>query len=715
MGAVFVGKGKFVAAVPESSFEKEHVKRLLKTDIIESDFSNAVFRVSDNVLDELAGTAQPASVPANVQKAATDHDPQARKETGTNVAARLAVALINKEKEGVFYASFSGGKMNDFSFVFDPQTRIPTANFDLNGGEKGLLYTYRRNIYSSEVLTAFYGESDYQRGVVAYSDMNDLVDILSYDMEMDLRSPKKSVGLRAGLKMVAFADGVSAIPFLLGESLSNYEDERQKKQLRVSSVRFDGREVDFAQEEWEGGFTVFLPVSVKRGDPIALEVTMSGDFMEQPDSAGGFSYPRSTTSWYPRHGYLDRSEYRFRFTHSKKLKIACVGNRLSEIESPEDKGLMITQYHMDHPISLATFALGPYERNNEIAKWDGTNDTLPLEFNSITTMPLKESFIMAELSNSVRYFHKLFGMYPYKTYSASFHPYGFGQGFPSMLMIPGTDRANKYTYAFIAHETAHQWWGNIVAWRSYRDQWLSEGFAEYSGVLYTGLRDSPKASINLINEMRESLKRPPETLTGIGKGKLNDVGPLILGHRLSSSKTFGGYQTLVYNKGALVLRMLHFLFTDPNSGSGEPFFDMMRDFVGKYRNSTASTDDFRAVANAHFANTPIAKRYGLKNLDWFFKQWVYETHFPSYTMEYSLEAQPDGSTIVSGTVFQKNVPDDFFMALPVVIDVGGGRGANGTVAALGAQTPFKIKLPMKPAKVQLDPSRWILSEDTSTK
>ncbi len=54
-----------------------------------------------------------------------------------------------------------------------------------------------------------------------------------------------------------------------------------------------------------------------------------------------------------------------------------------------------------------------------------------------------------------------------------------------MLLMPKADMATKHTYRFIAHETAHQWWGNIVAWRSYRDQWLSEGFAEYSGILYT--------------------------------------------------------------------------------------------------------------------------------------------------------------------------------------------------------------------------------------
>jgi aminopeptidase N len=370
---------------------------------------------------------------------------------------------------------------------------------------------------------------------------------------------------------------------------------------------------------------------------------------------------------------------------------------------------------MDHPISLATFALGPFERHPETAKWDGTNETLPLEFNSIGTMPLKESFILAELSNSVRYFHKLFGPYPYKTYSASFHPYGFGQGFPSMLMIPNADRANKFTYAFIAHETGHQWWGNIVAWRSYRDQWLSEGFAEYSGVLYTGLRDSPKAAENLIDLMRGSLRAAPQTALGPGKGRLNDVGPIILGHRLSSSKTFDGYQTLVYNKGALVLRMLHFLFTDPASGSGDAFYDMMKDFVGRHRNKAASTDDFRMVANEHFVRTTVARRYGLRDLNWFFQQWVYEAHLPSYTLEYAIEPQSDGSVILTGFVNQENVPDKFFMALPLLLRFSGDQSANATVAALGARTPFKIKLPTKPQKVEFDPRSWVLSEKTSVK
>jgi len=75
------------------------------------------------------------------------------------------------------------------------------------------------------------------------------------------------------------------------------------------------------------------------------------------------------------------------------------------------------------------------------------------------------------------------------------------------------DRASKYTYVFIAHETSHQWWGDMVLWRSYRDQWLSEGFAEYSGILYTDLRAGPGARDELIGLLRSSLKDPPETLT----------------------------------------------------------------------------------------------------------------------------------------------------------------------------------------------------------
>src|SRR4030095_2567717 len=230
------------------------------------------------------------------------------------------------------------------------------------------------------------------------------------------------------------------------------------------------------------------------------------------------------------------------------------------------------------------------------------------------------------------------------------------------------------------------------------DQWLSEGFAEYSGVLYTGLRDSRGARDEFISQMRSSLREPPFTRTGIGNGRLVDVGPIILGHRLDTRKTAGAYSTLIYNKGALVLRMLHYLLSDPQSGEGQPFFDMMSDFVNQYRNHFASPDDFRVVANEHSAKSPLAKKFGVTDLDWFFRQWVYQTGLPSYELQYKMEDQPDGKVLLSGTVIQENVPDEWAMFLPVRVSFGGNQGGTFPVVAQGKSKTFQIRLPMRPKK-----------------
>jgi hypothetical protein len=718
-GAVFIGQGNLRAEVPESTFEKANVRRMLKADVVDSDFTSAVFRFTDDTFELLGGGSQSGSVPPEAQKLASEIDARVLKQTGANLSSRLMLSIINAELPGVFFAHFDGGKLGDFSFLFDPQTRVPTANFDLNGGEKGLIFRYNKILMENDVLMGFYSLSDYQRRMVEYSDMNDLVDISHYDMDVDLRSPRSKLGLNCKITMKARTDGVRVIPFSVGESLDEAEDQRLKKQLHILSVKYAEAEVETMQENWEGGFAVVLPAPLAAGQEITLEMRLEGDFLRQAQVgiSDDFSYPRSNTDWYPRHGFLDRSTYSLTFTHQKKHKVACVGTRVSEGPTAEDKDTYVTKFRMDYPVALVTFASGLFERHTDTIKWDGTDKVTPLEFNSVSGsyQSIKEDFLLAELNNSVRFFKQLFGDYPYETYSATFHPFSFGQGFPTMLMIPATDRDNKYTFSFISHETAHQWWGNIVSWRSYRDQWLSEGFAEYSGVLYTRFRQNYKAADHLVDEMRASLRQTPETVNGVGKGKLNDIGPIILGNRLSSSKSLGGYQTLVYNKGALVLRMLHFLLTDPATGNGQPFFDMMKDFVERYRNKTASTDDFRRVASEHFARSPIAKKYNLTDLNWFFQQWVYETGLPSYTLEYQIEDGPNGTAVLSGNILQENVSENFLMPLPLSLKFGGDKAAVGTIAALGAKTPFRINLPMRPTKVELDPNDWVLSEKTTTK
>lgn len=717
-GAVFSGTGNFRLQAPPVEFEKANLKRLLGVDdFIDSDFKTAVFRFTDGAFEDLAEQAASGPAPANAQSMATDINPRMLKETGANLASRLTLSIVNNERPGFFFAHFDGGKRGRFSYVLDPQSRVPTHNFDINAGEKGIVFKYDTSARGNDVWTAFHSLADYERRMADYSDKNDLVDITHYEMNIDLRNVRNRIGLETRIDMKALQDGVRAIPFQIGESLPEWEDTRLKKQMRVRSASINGSPIDVVQEDWEGGLTLFLKEPARRGGVISVDLVLEGDFMTQPRMLPECSYPRDNAAWYPRHGYLDRATYNFTYKHGRKSKVAGTGKRISEDPDPANKDDVITKYVMKQPVALATFAVGPFERHSDQIKWDNGDPPTPLEFNSLSggVMAIKESFILAELNNSIRFFQETFGKYPYETYGALVHPFGFGQGFATMLAIPPTDRASKYTYEFIAHETAHQWWGNIVAWRSYRDQWLSEGFAEYSGVLYTQARSGINDANDLLDDKRRSLREPPRTQTGIGKGKLADVGPLILGHRLESRQTRGAYTSLVYNKGALVLRMLHFLFTNPQNGDGKAFFDMMKDFVSRYRDKAATTDDFRMVAGEHFARSPIGRRYNAKDLDWFFRQWVEETYLPSYRLEYRIEPNPEGGVVVAGTVHQENAGEKWFMPLPVTFKFGGNRVASGTVAAFDAKNNFSIKLPERPQSIEFDPDRWVLSEKTTAK
>jgi len=718
--AVFVGNGEFQAPPPPVLFEQENVRRMLKADDVSSDFKSAVLRFTDDTAAELAAAGSVQSgvaTPQPVVQLATDFAPRLLKETGVNTSSRQLESILNQETPGIFLIQCDGGKRGRFTYLFDPQTRIPVAAFDVNAGEKGLIFAYDQ--YTGyDVWMAFLAADDYTRGVAAYSDTYNLVDTEKYTMTLDLMEPKKVLGLTAQLDLISRVDGLRSISFAVGEELSIYDDERRKKQLHIHDAHLsDGTPVAFFQEPWEAGFNVVLPKLIPAGQRFSLQLELKGDFMMESSTVSETYFPRSSETWYPRHGYLPRAIFDVSMIHRKKDHVVSLGNMVHESPAPDTKDAVLTQFRLDQPVPLATFAVGPYEIHKDIAKQTSGKE-LPLEFYSMPgyRLAIKEDFILAEMNNSIRYFSNIFGEYPYPLFRGAFHPFGYGQGFPTTIMIPGTDRANNRTYSFIAHETSHQWWGDQVLWRSYRDQWLSEGFAEYSGMLYVQVREDTGSQRELIQWARQSLKDPPRTLQGVGSGRLTDVGPLVMGRRLQSRETLGAYSALVYEKGALVLRMLHFLFTDPQTGDGHPFFDLMRDFVQRHQGGTASTEQFFALVNERVKDTPLARKYGYQDLNWFYRQWVAQTYLPSYEFTYHIEDTAAAGTILKGDVFQQGVPEDqkWFMPLPLVIRFHGGTIARTTVAVQGTHTSINIKLPRLPEKVELDPELWILSEKTST-
>lgn len=710
-GAVFIGEGSFRSEVPNTPFDRGQLRRMIGADVIESDFSRAVFRFTDDTYD-LIGPSTQAPPTNNAVELAEAFEPRLVKQSGMNISARLAVSILNGERPGFFIGEFDGGRLNRFSLVLDRQGRLLNTHFGINGGEKGLIFRYEGDVLGNDVWAAFYSAEDYAAGRADFGNAFDLVDTQHYDIDIDVDDPGDRLGVEAQVRVESRANGLRAIPFAVGESLPESGPyKRDDHGMRLVSVTAgDGRGASAVQEPWEGGLTVFLDEPLDQGDELTVTIAVEGDFMmnEAIVSTNNF-YPIVNAQWYPRHGYLDRATFQMTFHHDEDYRVASTGVA-ETLEDPDGEG-SITRWRFEQPVALVTFAVGVFDFYEE----EGLIENVPVSFYSIRSQRLDEEFVAAEMGNATNYFSAMFGPYPYPTLGGAQHPRNFGQGFPSLLLMPAASTGNRDTFKFIAHETAHQWWGHIVAWRSYRDQWLSEGFAEYSGILYTGIRDGDRSERELLELARLSLKNPPVTTRGIGSGRLADIGPLILGLRLDSSQTRGAYQTLVYNKGALVLRMLHFLFSDPTTGDDEAFFTMMGDFVERHRNGWATTESFAEVASAHFRNAPLARMTGITDLNWFFQEWVYDTPLPSYRMEYTLVDQPDGSVIARGRILQENAPEGFFMPLPVTITFDGDLVAHWPVFANGGEFPFEIPLPQRPRRLELDPDWWVLSEETSTR
>jgi hypothetical protein len=165
---------------------------------------------------------------------------------------------------------------------------------------------------------------------------------------------------------------------------------------------------------------------------------------------------------------------------------------------------------------------------------------------------------------------------------------------------------------FLAHEVAHQWFGQAVGWKNYHEQWLSEGFAQYFAALYARERRGESAFRDIVRQFR---KWSIDT---------SDEGPIHLGYRLGHIKNEPRvFRALVYNKGAAVLHMLRRLLGD------EVFFAGVRRFYREHRFQKAGSADLRAALEAESGG----------DLERFFERWVYDSGIPR--IRYSTTVSPD--------------------------------------------------------------------------
>ena len=303
----------------------------------------------------------------------------------------------------------------------------------------------------------------------------------------------------------------------------------------------------------------------------------------------------------------------------------------------------------------------------------------------------------ADVSKSLKFFQEVYGPTPVRRFYATEIPDYHGEAFPGMVHLSWVTFQNTaeegWDQVFRAHEVAHQWWGIGVDFASYHDQWLSEGFATFSGLWYLQkLRGNNEQYFDLLRRWKSSI-----LLRGA------EPGPIWLGHRVFATRDddFDDYQTVVYQKGAWVVHMLRVLMLDLKTMNEDRFTATMKDFYQKYEGRRASTEDFRKVVEKHAG----------VDMGWFFDQFVYGAAIPTYRVAHRAEKAADGQWKVKLRVRQENVPEGFRMYVPVTLDLGKKQLARFRVKVEGPLTELELPpVPTEPKKVTFNDLEGVLAE-----
>ncbi len=254
------------------------------------------------------------------------------------------------------------------------------------------------------------------------------------------------------------------------------------------------------------------------------------------------------------------------------------------------------------------------------------------------------------------------------------------------------------------HEVAHQWWGNVVAWNSYRDQWLDEAIAAYLSLMFAESEKSPDHAVKVwLGRYRQQLitKSAEEDRRPI------DVGPLVMGSRLTSSRSPNGYETIVYDKGAWVIHMIREMLRQPGTANPDArFTELLRTLVTKYEQKPLSTEQFRKEVEK--VMTPKMDLEGGHSMEWFFDQYVEGTGIPKYKVEFSSARKTEKDYVVKGKLIQTGVPESFLAPVPLYAGNATKNVLLGTVVATGEETSFTFHSATDVRKIVIDPNLTLL-------
>jgi hypothetical protein len=289
----------------------------------------------------------------------------------------------------------------------------------------------------------------------------------------------------------------------------------------------------------------------------------------------------------------------------------------------------------------------------------GTRNTVTLAVDANKRQESRGRDALLTGADILRFYAAMIGDVPYDTFTVAMveHdvPGGHSPGYFAVLnnplpTTPFVYRSDPASFSdfpefFLAHEIAHQWWGQAVGWKNYHEQWLSEGLAQYFAALYAKEKRGDQGYRNVLRTLRRWAQDQ------------SDQGPVSLGYRLGHVRGDQRvFRALVYNKGAMVLHMLRRLVGE------EAFLRGLRRFYAENRFKKAGTDDLRRA---------MAEESG-RDLDRFFSRWIYDTALPRVRMTTAVESD-------TLRIRYEQAGDPFDVPVTVTLQYADGRSEDVVV------------------------------------
>ena len=684
-GDIDGGDGEVLVTPPRRS-ERRSLATFAEAPTLNAHFKSALFLFTDRSAGELIDLAKAQGNPSNEMglMLADKYSP-----TVHNIAQGFEIRLLSdllnaNPARGFFYITIVARQLGAIDLVYDP-----ISHEQIVIGQ----YSTANNRPIFDVWTSFPSRSARDGKAIE-------ADRLPYELS-NFRieaTVENDFGLTALTKVTVRVKDpqLRAVPFEISG------------QMEVDEVRFDGKPAEIFRRESarESAFrasenTVFLAVPAEPLDPAVpheAEFRHHGNVIRS--NASKVFFVSSRSNWYPNEGGAFAT-YELTFRHPKSLDLVTNGEFVSTVVEGDQR---ITRRKSSVPIRYAGFNLGEYRcvprtrpdgfrldvcgnrhldpalqpRTRENAMNDrltpatrrGPNIT-QVQTPAPPPDPMaKLNKLAATIEDAFDFMSSRFGPPPLKSLTVTPIPGGFGQGFPGLIYLatasymetadlPQSVReaglASFYSDLLAAHEMAHQWWGNLVAAQTYKDNWLQESLANYSALLYLEKRKGPKPLAALLEEYRRHLlAKAPDGHT------VESAGPVTFGTRLSSSKTPEAWQVITYEKGTWILHMLRSEMGDVQ------FAKLLAELPKRFARRPLSTEDFRQIAVEFM---PPGSRD--KKLETFFENWVYTTGVPALKLNASVKG-----TRLTGTLSQTGVAKDFEVDVPIeVTSVRGGTPA----------------------------------------